>query len=192
MLEGRPVDAKKMALAIVVSLAAGAAAVTATAHSRKVLDGEQHVYPPGVLALGQAATTDGCFVIVNAADVAESVPTVDTAGSDRRIAAPDWRFLRLEISVENKSSKPVNLRKLLGRLRIIETSTGKPADTEVVWLRGYDALPQESLPPGQMREGKLAIYLSGYSLIFPFVVQIGDARWGADVIDRNAPVQDML
>jgi hypothetical protein len=91
--------------------------------------------------------------------------------------------------VENASSKAVNLKKLLGGLQVIETLSGKPARAEVVWLRGYDALPSGALPPGQLRQGKVAVYLSGYTLNFPSVLQIGEARWGVDVIDRNAPVQ---
>lgn len=178
-----------MAFAVVVSLIALAGAIAATAHSRRILTQEQNVFPPGVLVVGETAKVEGCAIRVNGADVAESVPSIDTKGSERRSAAPDWRFVRLDLSVKNESPKPVNLRKLFSKLRVIETATHEPADIEVVWLRGYDALPQGQLPPGQVREGKLAIYISGYSLVFPFIVQIGSAQFGLDVIDRDAPVQ---
>jgi len=189
--EVRSVNAAKMALAVAVAIVALAAALAATAHSRQILKQEQSVFPPGIAKLGEPATAGGCEIAITEADVTESVPSLDTAGSDRRSAAPDWRFLRLTLSVENRSSKPVSLGKLLGGLRLIETSTGEPADTEVVWLRGYDRLPKEELPPGEVREGKLAVYVSGYSLIFPLIVQIGEGRIGLDVIDRNAPVDGL-
>jgi len=183
------VNTMKMVLAVVVSVVALGAGIAATAHSRRILAAEQRVFPAGVLKVGETGSASGCALTLTAADVAESVASLDTQGSDRRSAAPDWRFLRLQLSVENKSSKPVNLAKLLGSLRVIETATGQPVDSEVVWLRGYDALPKSQLPPGQLREGKLAVYLSSYALIFPFIVQIGEARFGVDVIDRTAPVE---
>jgi len=185
------VNPAKMVLAVLVAAVALAAAVAATAHSRQILLQEQDVFPPGVAELGDTVSAGGCELCLTEADVTESVASQDTEGSDRRSAAPDWRFLRLTLSVENKSSKPVSLGKLLGGLRLIETSTGEPADIEVVWLRGYDALLKEDLPPGELREGKLAASVSGYSLIFPLIVQIDAARIGIDVIDRNAPVEGL-
>ncbi|MBM3473987.1 MAG: hypothetical protein FJX75_12020 [Armatimonadetes bacterium] len=181
----------KTILAVVVCIVALAAGIAATAHSRKILEKEQRVFPPGVLKVGETGTAAGCAITLTSADVTETVASLDTRGSDRRSAGPDWRFLRLQLSVENKSSKPVNLGKLLGGLRVIETSTGQPVDAEVVWLRDYDGVRKVKLAPGQLMEGKLAVYLSSYSLIFPFIVQIGEARFGVDVIDREAPVQDM-
>jgi len=180
-----------MILAVLVSLVALAAAIAATAHSRQILKQERSVYPPGVVSLGEVVTADGCELCITEADVAESVPSLDTRGSDRFSAAPDWRFLRLKVSVKDGSEKQKNIRKLMGSLRVIETSTGDPADTELVWLRGYDRFPQETLPPGQVREGRLAVYMSSYSLIFPLIVQIGEARFGVDVINRNAPVESV-
>jgi hypothetical protein len=185
------VNTAKTALAIVVCIVALGAGVAATAHSRKLLAKEQQVFPAGTLKVGETSAAGGCAITLTSADVTESVASLDTRGSDRRSADPDWRFLRLRIMVENKSSKPVSLGKLLGGLRLIETSTGQPMDTEVVWLRGYDALPKAQVPPGQVREGQLAVYVSSYSLIFPFIVQVNEARFGVDVIDRNAPVQGM-
>jgi hypothetical protein len=186
--EVHTVNPGKLALAILVAVIALAAALAATAHSRQILQQEQSVFPPGVVPLGQPATVGGCEITITAADVSETVPSLDTEGSDQRNAAPDWRFLRLVLSVRNTSSQPVNLGKLLGGLRLIETATDEPADTEIVWLRGFDRLPKDKLPPGEAREGKLAVYVSGYSLIFPVIVQVGEARFGVDVIDRNAPV----
>ncbi len=179
----------KMALAVLVVVIALAAALAATAHSRQILRQEQSVFPPGVVELGKSASAGGCEITIAEADVSESVPSLDTDGSDRRTAAPDWRFLRLSLVVENRSTKPVSLAKLIGGLRLIDTATDQPADAEVVWLRGFDALQKETVPPGQLREGKLAVYVSSYSLIFPLIVQIGGARFGMDVIDRNAPVE---
>jgi len=187
------VDAKKLVLAVVIAIVAAAAAILSTAHSRKVLAEEQNVFPPGVLAVGQPATINGCSVWIEKADVAQAVPSLDTRGSAMRPAGPDWRFVRLTVSVENRSASPVNLKKLFRRLRIIETSTGRAAEAEVVWLRGAQGLPTADLPPGQREGGKMiALYVSGYTLVFPFIVEIGDARWGVDVIDRNAPVKDLL
>ena len=184
-------NATKTILAIGVSAVALTAGIAATAHSRRILQREQRTFPAGVLKVGETGTAAGCAITLTGADVTESVASLDTQGSDRRSAAPDWRFLRLQLSVDSKSPKPVNLGKLLGGLRIIETATGQPLDTEVVWLRDFDGLPKTQLAPGQLREGKLAVYISSYSLIFPFIVQIGEARFGVDVIDREAPVQDM-
>jgi hypothetical protein len=183
------VNAKKMVLAVLVCMAAMVLAILATAHSRKILAQEQSVYPAGTLKLGEAGTVQGCSITLTDATVSEAVASADMTGSDLRAADPDWRFVRLQLSVENASSKAVNLKKLLGGLQVIETLSGKPARAEVVWLRGYDALPSGALPPGQLRQGKVAVYLSGYTLNFPSVLQIGEARWGVDVIDRNAPVQ---
>lgn len=187
-------DPKKMAVAVLVTIAAAAAAIAATAHSRKVLQAERTVYPHGTLAAGEAAEVKGAKVAVDDADVAETIATLDTRGFDKRAAGPDRRFLRLTISMENVSDKPVDVKALCETLRLIQINTGKPLEAEIVWLRGYDALTPNSLPPGERTSGKIALEVSEFLLNFEFLVDIGNgaARWGVDVIDREAPVDEFM
>ncbi|MGQ9731210.1 MAG: hypothetical protein ACUVX8_08025, partial [Candidatus Zipacnadales bacterium] len=115
-----------------------------------------------------------------------------TRGSERLIADPDWRFVRLQLSVTNGSKKPVKLENIVGDLRFIRTDLHEPAEIEIIWLRGYEALPKVSLAPGEQRSGKLAVHVSEYALIYPFIVEIGGAQWGLDVIDHDAPVGSIM
>ncbi len=187
-------DSKKMAVAVLVMIAAAAATIAATAHSRKVLRGEQMVYPPGTLALGEVAEIKGAQVAVDEADVAETVATLETRGFDKRAAGADRRFLRLMVSIENPSDKPVDVKALCETLRFIQISTGKAAEAEVTWLRGYDALVPADLPPGERASGRIALEVSEFLLDFPFLLDIGDgaARWGVDVIDREAEIDNFM
>lgn len=187
-------DPKKMMVAVLVTVAAAAAAIAATAHSRRVLEEEQVVYPPGTLALGASAEMQGVEVRVEGADVVEAVSSLETRGYDKLAAGPDRRFVRLTMSVENGQGEKVDVKALCGTLRFVEISTNKPMDTEIVWLRGYDALSPEELAPGERSSGKLAVEVSEFPLAFPFLVEIGDAtaRWGVDVIDRGAAIDEFM
>ncbi len=187
-------DAKKMAVAVLVTIAAVAAAVAAAAHSRRVLRAEQQVYPPGTLALGDVATIDGAEVAVDKADVAEMVPAVGMRGFEKQAAAPDRRFVRLTLSIDNHSSQPFDVKALCETLRFIEVSTGEPQEGEVVWLRDYKALEAAELPPGERTSGQIALEVSEFLLPFPFLVGIGNgaARWGVDVIDREAQIDEFM
>jgi hypothetical protein len=188
------VDAKKMAFAILVAGAAVAAAVAAAAHSKAILDQEQHPYPPATLALRQSAIVEGLEVRIDDADVLESVASVDTRGYERMVEAPDRRFLRLTVFVRNTSTKPVRISRVIDRLHQVEVSTGQTKSSKVVWLRGYDALPGDALAPGKEAGGKVALDVSAFALAFPFLVELGpgEARWGVDVIDRNATTRDLM
>ena len=183
-----------MAIAVLVTAVAAAAAIAAAAHSRKILLDEQTIFPAGTLALGETANVAGADVSVDEADVVEAVASLGTRGFERRTARPDHRYVRLRIAIENPSDKPIDVESLCDTLRLIQTATDKAADGEVVWLRAYYALSPEELPPGERKSGKIAIEVSEFLLPFPFLVAMGDgsARWGVDVIDREAEIEEFM
>lgn len=183
-----------MALAVLVTVAATAAAVAAATHSKRVLQNEQNLYPAGTLKLGEVAEVNGVEVRIDDADVVDSVPSTNTRGYGMEVAPWNRRFLRLVVYVHNKSAKPVRVDRALKDLRQVAIATGSVASKRVVWLRGYDALPAGKLKPGEDIDGKVTLDVTSFALSLPFLVQVGSSGpcWGLDVIDHEATNHNLL
>ncbi|HJN18796.1 MAG TPA: hypothetical protein QGH10_25050 [Armatimonadota bacterium] len=181
---------------IVVGLAAVLASIGAAAHSRRILADQVNIYPPGTLELTQEGAVDGCIVRIDDADVVRSLASAETRGYDREIAEPNWHYVRLTVSIQNDTTESIGVKEMCETLKAVQISTGQTLETELVWHRSdvYDSLSADELAPGERKSGLVSLYMWEYDLSFPFLVDMGggQAVWGVDVIDRDAPLQPGL